>query len=78
MSTTETSYESLKAWQTALLEELGFSQTQAIALSAAKVAALVKDKNGVTHTYQRAVDHHYVRKLLEAGATHAQVVAILI
>lgn len=77
MATTDTTNEALTNWHFQLLIELGFSKAQATALSDARVSTLVRDRNGQPKRYDQRVDHHMASRLLAAGATHDQVVAIL-
>jgi hypothetical protein len=79
MATTDTTNESLTSYRVAMLEELGFSKPEAEALSECyyDVTLKAKSKNDKIRTYRIKVDHHYVRKMLNAGATRVQVLDIL-
>jgi Holliday junction resolvasome RuvABC DNA-binding subunit len=80
MATTDTNNNTLEAYRVATLEELGFSKEEAEKLSASFYSVTVggKDKNSVARTYLMRVDHHYVRKMLDRGATREQVIAALV
>lgn len=79
MATTDTSNSTLTPFRVAMLEELGFSASEAEALSNSFYDVSVKDpKSGLSRIYRIRVDHHYVRRMLNAGATPEQVLAICV
>lgn len=73
MATTDTTKESLIDYRIATIEELGFSTEQATLLEAMNRTVYVKDRR-----YERKIDSHYLRKLIDAGATKEQVLAIVL
>lgn len=75
MATTDTTVETLEAYRVAQIEELGFDHDQAESLSQAYYDTTLVQK-GVTTTYKLRMDHHYLRKLLDAGASHEQILRI--
>jgi hypothetical protein len=78
MATTDTTRESLEDFRVAMLEELGFTKEQSILLSEAQRTCTVKGVKGAPNRYYSIrVDHHYVRGLLDRGATTEQVLRIL-
>lgn len=69
--------DSVRAYRVAQIEEMGFPREDAIEL--AKATRLVTNKQGGrTYFYDQPVTWHDVRKLIDAGATHAQILAILL
>jgi len=79
MATTDTNKQSLEEHRVTMLEELGFSNEEATKLDQSYRTSVVKGKKRVEdRRYEIRVDHHYVRKLLEAGATKDQVLRILL
>lgn len=79
MATTDTNKQSLEEHRVTMLEELGFSNEEASKLDQSYRTSVVKGKKRVEdRRYEIRVDHHYVRKLLEAGATKDQVLRILL
>lgn len=78
MATTDTTGSSLEAFRIAMIEELGFSTEEATSLAASFYSKTLKDSAGFNRTYNQKVDHHFIRKMMNAGATKEQVLAILI
>jgi hypothetical protein len=77
MATTDTDKETLHDYRISSLERLGFSDVQAEVLADSFYRVYVTGSKGQKKAYNVRVDWHYCRKLLEAGATHQQVVSIL-
>lgn len=78
MATTDTSTEALTEHRVAMIEELGFSKDEAQLLSETYYTVRVKGEKGKEDRhYPMRVDHHYIRKMLEGGATREQVIQIL-
>ncbi len=61
-----------------MLEELGFTVDQAFSLDECYYPVWPKDNKGQTHMYEVRVDSYYVRKMLDAGWTHSQVLEVLL
>lgn len=79
MATTDTNKQSLEEHRVTMLEELGFSNEEATKLDQSYRTSVVKGKKRAEdRRYEIRVDHHYVRKLLDAGATKDQVLRILL
>lgn len=79
MATTDTNKQSLEEHRVMMLEELGFSNEEAVKLDQSYRTSIVKGKKRVEdRRYEIRVDHHYVRKLLDAGATKDQVLRIVL
>lgn len=64
---------SLTEHRIATIMDLGFSRSEAEALEQANRIAVVQDR-----IYEHRVDHHYLSKLLKQGATHSQIMEILL
>jgi hypothetical protein len=78
MATTDTDKDSLQEHRISSLMRLGFSEVQSTVLADSYYRVHnVTGSKGVKKSYSIRVDWHYCRKLLEAGATHQQVVSIL-
>ena len=77
MATVDTTADSLFAYRVSTMEELGFSTEDALRLVTAKRAKPHKEA-GRTFWYDVPVTWHYVASLLDAGATHDQILRILI
>lgn len=77
MATTDTTAESLTDFRVAMVEELGFSTDEATKLTDSFRHKTLKDAAGFTRTYEIRVDHHYIRKMMNGGATKEQILAIL-
>lgn len=79
MATTDTNNELLSDYRVEMIEELGFSNEEAKQLSAAYYTQKIKGKKGSPdRLYDLRVDHHYIRKLMDNGATREQILAILL
>lgn len=79
MATTDADKESLKEHRVARLEELGFTEEESIKLDECFRTAVVKGKTRqLDRRYEVRVDYHYVRKLINAGATKDQILRILL
>lgn len=77
MATTDTSKETLGQFRVENIVALGFDRADAERLSEAFRDVIVVQKK-VARRYQLRVDHHYLRSLLNAGATHDQVTRIVL
>lgn len=77
MMTTPTETETVEAYRVAMFEELGFAKEEAGQLAEAHYTVMVKDAKGVEHPATQRVDHHYVRHMLDGGATREQVLQIV-
>ncbi len=79
MATTDMTNQTISSYRIAMIEELGFNTLEAAALSDAYYDQTVKDaKTKQDRGYRMRVDHHKIRKMMEAGATKTQVLDILL
>lgn len=79
MATTDTDTQSLESFRVAMLEELGFSKDEAESLSGAYYQVKVPARKGQgVRRYDMRVDHHYVRRMMDAGATREQILRIIL
>lgn len=78
MATTEIDKESLAGYRITMIKELGFSKEEAEKLADSFYSKTLKQSKGVSVTYQMKVDHHYIRRMMDNGATKEQVLAILL
>jgi hypothetical protein len=76
--TTDLDGDTTHEWRVATIEELGFTATQAEFLALTTYFVYPRGTNGQRRRYEVRVDHHYLRKLLDAGATHDQVLLIVL
>lgn len=63
------------AWRKSCFEELGFSEHESNALADATVYSIVKTKTG-DKGHESPLHHVNVKRLMEAGASHADILEI--
>lgn len=79
MATTDTDNQVLDDFRVTMIEELGFSHEEAVKLAEAYYTQSIKGpKGGEPRQYDLRVDHHYIRRLMDKGATREQILKILL
>jgi hypothetical protein len=79
MATTDINQTTLTEYRLAMLEELGFSQEQALELvEAKKLLTTRNEETGRLYIYEVPIYWGDIKKMLDDGATYEQVLRILI
>jgi hypothetical protein len=77
LATTDTTQDALFHHRIAMMEERGFSASEALTLVEASKSVISKSSNGCDYVYQVPLSWHDVARLQEAGASNEQVLRIL-
>jgi hypothetical protein len=79
MATTDTSEVKLFQYRVAMMEELGFSGSDAVQLAEAKKFVTTRSKvDGRLYIYEVPVYWGHIADMLEAGATQEQILRIIL